>query len=136
MKKTLAILGILVLLGGIFSACGAAKPQRLLAGKWKASVASLEFQAFEFVPSADSDLKGTVNIGMLSNLVHGSYEVIPGAGKDARDTVKITYTLAMFSNTRSYFFTVDGATLTLQREGSGTSLVYTRDTGAAAATTG
>jgi len=134
MKKALAILCLLAVLGGCLAACGAQKPEALLAGKWKASVASLEFNAFEFVPSQDDPRKGAVNIGMISNLVHGSYEVIPPEGKDAPSVVKITYTLAMFSNTRSYNFTVDDTTLTLQREGSGTSLVYTREAVAAGTT--
>jgi len=135
MKKTLTILCLLAVLGSVSTACGAPKPEALLAGKWKASVASFEFNAFEFVPSQDNPRKGSVNIGMLSNLVQGSYEVIPPESKDAQSVVNITYTLAMFSNTRGYTFTVDDTTLHLQREGAGTTLTYTRET-AAVGTTG
>jgi len=136
MKKTLAILCLLALLGGIGAACGAPKPGAQLAGKWKAAAASLEFQAFEFVPGEDGPGKGTVNLGMLANFVGGSYEVVPAQSKDARDMVKITYKLLMISTTRSYYFTVDGATLTLQEENSGLTTTYTRDTGTGAGTTG
>ena len=134
MKKALAILCLLAVLGGISTACGKTKPEALLAGKWKASVASLEFNAFEFIPSQDNPRKGSVNIGMISNLLHGSYEVVPPEGKDAPNVVKITYTLAMFSNTRSYIFTVDDTTLTLRKEGADSFLTYTRETTAAGTT--
>jgi len=137
MKKALAILGILALLGGCLAACGAKKPQNLLAGKWKANLAALEFQAFEFVPGADDSLKGAVYLSLLSpGLISGTYEVTPGAGKDARDMIKITYTLWMVSINNSYYFTVDGNSLTLQKEGTDVTTTYTRDTGPAAATTG
>jgi len=136
MKKLLAILCLLALLGGCLAACGAPKPGALLAGKWKATAASLEFQAFEFVPGEDGPGKGTVNLGMMSKLVPASYEVVPAESKDARDMVKITYKLLMISTTRSYYFTVDGTTLTLQEENSGLTTTYTRDTGAGAGTTG
>ena len=135
MKKTLAILCLLAVLGGCLAACGAPKPEALLAGKWKASVATFEFNAFEFVPSQGDPRKGSVNIGMISNLVSGSYEVIPPESKDARSVVKITYTLLMISTTRSYFFTVDDTTLSLQEEGKSVTTTYTRET-AAAGTTG
>jgi hypothetical protein len=134
MKKVLAILCLLAALCGIAAACGTPKPEALLAGKWNASVASLEFNAFEFVPSQDDPRKGTVNLGMIGSLVSGSYEVVPPQGKDAPNVVKITYALMMFSNTRSYTFTVDDTTLTLQGEGSGTALTYTRETAAAGTT--
>ena len=134
MKKALAILCLAALLGGISAACGAPKPGALLAGKWKAGAASFEFQAFEFVPGADGPNKGTVNLGMISNLVGGSYEVVPAQSKDARDVVRITYKLFMISTTRSYYFTVDGTTLTLQEESSGLTTTYARDTGAAGTT--
>ena len=135
MKKAIAILCLLAALGGCMAACGAPKPEALLAGKWKASLASFEFNAFEFVPSQGDPRKGTVNLGMIGNLVPGSYEVIPPASRDAQSVVKITYTLLMISTTRSYFFTVDDTTLTMQKEGSNTSLVYAREV-AAAGTTG
>jgi len=136
MKKILAILGILAVLGGCLAACGASKPEKLLAGKWKTSVASFEFNAFEFVPSQDDPRKGTVSLGMVGNLISGSYEVVPAKGKDAQDQVKITYTLLMFSNTRSYSFTVDETTLTLQEEGKSLVVTYTRETAAAGTTAG
>ena len=136
MKKILAVLCLLALLGGISTACGASKPGALLAGKWNADLASFEFKAFEFVPGEDGPGKGTVNLGMLSNLVKGSYEVLPAESKDAKDMVKITYTLWMISTTRSYYFTVDGNTLTLQEESSGFTTTYTREGAAAAGTTG
>ena len=134
MKKTLAILCLAALLGSCLVACGAPKPEKLLAGKWKANMASLEFNAFEFIPGKDDPRKGAVNLGMIGSFVNGSYEVVPAQSKDARDMVKITYTLLMFSTTRSYYFTVDGATLTLQEESSGITTSYTRDTGAAGTT--
>jgi len=133
MKKAIAILCTLAALCGVLAAC-AQKPEALLAGKWKASAASLEFSAFEFVPSEDDARKGTVNLGMIGNLVEGSYEVVPPEGKDAPNVVKITYSLAMFSNTRTYTFTVDDTTLTLQAENSSVAMTYTRDTGAAGTT--
>ena len=136
MKKALTILCLLAALGGCLAACGTPKPEALLAGKWNASLASLEFNAFEFIPSQDDSRKGSVNLGMIGSLVSGSYEVIPPANKDAQSMVKITYTLLMISTTRSYFFTVDDTTLTLQKEGSNTILTYTRETAAAAGTTG
>ncbi|MCL1951863.1 MAG: hypothetical protein FWF60_03440 [Oscillospiraceae bacterium] len=134
MKKAIATLCLLAALCGVLAACGAPKPEALLAGKWDASVASLEFNAFEFVPSQDDPRKGTVNLGMIGSLVPGSYEVVPPQGKDAPNVVKITYTLAMFSTTRSYTFTVDATTLTLQGEGSGVAMTYTRETAAAGTT--
>jgi len=136
MKKAIAILCLLAMLGGISAACGAKKPENLLAGKWKASVASLEFQAFEFVPSQDDARKGTVNRGKLASLVtDGTYEVIPGKGKDAKDVLKITTTaLGFVSTTHSYFFTVDDTTLTLQEEGYDAFLTYTRETATAGTT--
>ena len=126
MKKTLAILGILALLGGCLAACGKAKPEALLAGKWNAAAASLEFQAFEFIPSAEDPAKGTVNLGMISNLFGGTYEIIRGQGKNAQDTLKITYSLWMISTTRSYQFTVDETTLTMTEEGKSLTTTYTR----------
>jgi len=137
-KKIIVVLCLLALLGGVLAACGAQKPEALLAGKWKASVASLEFAAYEFVPDPNDARKGTVNRGKLASLVtDGTYEVVPGKGKDAEDMVKITTSaLGFLSATRSYYFTVDAATLTLREEGSEVTATYTRDTGAAAATTG
>ena len=139
MKKAISILCLLALLSGVGAACGAPKPGALLAGKWKAAASSFEFQLFEFVPGEDGPGKGRVNLGMtglLSNLISGSYEVIPAERKDAQDIVKITYTLLMISTTRSYFFTVDSTSLTLQEVDSGFTTRYTRDTGAPAGTTG
>ncbi|MCL2300910.1 MAG: hypothetical protein FWC27_12280 [Firmicutes bacterium] len=133
MKKTLAILCLLAALSGILAACGAPKPEALLAGKWKASVASFEFNAFEFVPSQDDPRKGTVNIGMISNLVNGSYEVVPGEGS-ALDTLKITYSLWMISTSRTYDFTVDETTLALTEVGKTVTTTYTRETAAAGTT--
>jgi len=136
MKKILAVLCLLALLGGCLAACGAPKPGALLAGKWNATAASFEFNAFEFVPGEDGPGKGTVNLGMISNLVKGSYEVLPAESKEAKDMVKITYSLWMISTTRSYYFAVDGATLTLQEENSGFTTTYIREGAAAVGTTG
>ena len=135
MKKALAVLCLLALLGGVSAACGAPKPEALLAGKWKASAASLEFNALEFIPSAEDPRKGTLNIGMTS-LVGGSYEVIPAESKEARPMVKITYKLFLISATRSYYFTVEGDALSLQEEGSGITLTFTRETAASPGATG
>ena len=134
MKKILAILGILALLGGVLAACGAPKPEALLAGKWKASAGSFEFNAFEFVPGQEDQRKGAVNINLIGSFVDGSYEVVAAAEKGARDMVKITYKLLMFSTTRSYYFTVDETTLTLQEEGKSVTTTYTRETAAAGTT--
>ena len=134
MKKILAIFGILALLVGILAACGVPKPEILLAGKWKASAASLEFNAFEFVPSQGDPRKGTVNLGMISNLIDGSYEVIPAQSKNERNTVRITYALWMISTTRSYTFTVDETTLTMQEEGKSVFTTYVRETATAGTT--
>ena len=134
MKKALAILCLLAVLGGCLAACGKPKPEDLLAGQWKASAGSFEFNAVEFVPSQDDPRKGAVNLGMLSNLLKGSYEVIPGAKKDDQPTLKIVYTPLMISVTRVYLFTVDETTLELQREGSNTALTFTRDTAGAGTT--
>jgi len=138
MKKIIAILGIAALLGACLAACGAPKPEELLAGKWNASVASFEFNAFEFVPSQADPRKGTVNLSLTGSLVSGHYEVITGSGRDARDMVKITYTLAFISTSNIYYFTVDENTLSLQKEGSDTSTLYTREAAvpAPAGTTG
>jgi len=135
MKKTLAALCLLALLGGCLAACGAPKPGANLVGKWNANAASFEFKALEFVPGEDGPGKGTVNI-LLGRLLGGSYEVIPAENKDARDMVKITYTLLLISRTRRYYFAVEGDTLTLQEEDSNVSLSFTRDTAAGAGTTG
>jgi len=135
MKKTLAILCLFALLGGCLAACGAPKPETLLAGQWKASAGSLEFKSIAFTPGAEDPRKGTVSLGMTS-LVGGSYEVIPGQGKDARDMVKITYTLWLISTTRSYYFTVEGNTLNMQEENAGVTLTFTRESAVAAGTTG
>ena len=135
MKKTLAILCLLALLGGCLAACGAKKPEKLLAGKWNADVASFEFKAFEFVPDKDEPLKGTVNLGLIGRFVGGDYEITPAENKDAQPMVKITYKLLLISTTRSYFFTVDANTLTLQKEGSDVAMTYTRDTGTTEGTT-
>jgi len=128
MKKTLAILCLLALLGGCLAACGTRKPEKLLAGKWNADVASFEFKAFEFVPGQDDPRKGTVNLGLIGRLVDGTYEVVPAENKDAQPMVKITYKLLLVSTTRNYFFTVNATTLTLQKEGSDVAMTYTRDT--------
>ena len=135
MKKTLAILCLLALLGGCLAACGTQKPEKLLAGKWNADLTSFEFKAFEFVPGEDDPLNGTVNLGLIGRFVDGTYEVVPAENKDGRPMVKITYKLLLISTTRSYFFTVDATTLTLQKEGSENSMTYTRDKGADEGTT-
>jgi len=128
MKKLLAILTACALLALAFAGCGAPKPQQLLAGKWQTSALGLEFGAYEFVPDEDDPLRGTVNLGQLSGLIHGSYTVTPGK-KDEPDRLSITYSVLMINYTRSYTFTVDESTLTLQEENSGVSLTYTRGQG-------
>jgi len=133
MKKALVILAVLALLGCL-AACGAPKPEALLAGKWNASLASFEFNALEFIPSQDDSRKGSVNLGMIGNLVSGSYEVVPAEGKDAQNQVKITYKLLMLSTTRSYYFAVEGDTLTLREKDSDVTFTFTRDTDAVGTT--
>ena len=130
MKKSLALLGVLALLCGCLAACGTPKTEALLAGKWNASAASFEFQAFEFTPDENNPGKGTVG-----SLLDGSYEIIPAENKDTRDMLKITFSFGMLSASRSYYFTVDETTLSLQEENSSVTTTYTREAAAGEATT-
>jgi len=133
MKKALVILAVLALLGCL-AACGAPKPEALLAGKWKASVASFEFSAVEFTPGTEDPRKGTVSLALIGSQALGSYEVVPAEGKDAQNQVKITYKLLMLSTTRSYYFAVEGDTLTLREKDSDVTFTFTRDTDAVGTT--
>ncbi|MDR1927364.1 MAG: hypothetical protein LBQ33_01830 [Oscillospiraceae bacterium] len=128
MKKATGILAVLLTAALVFAGCGlfAPKPQELIAGKWQAAVGSLEFQAMEFIPNENADLTGTVKLGLLSNLVSGSYAITPAKEKEEKDQISITYQLFLISTTREYTFTVTDTALVLQADNSGVALNYTR----------
>ena len=126
MKRIIALLCIAAVAALTLSSCGAQKPERLLAGKWEASVGLLEFQALEFVSDAKNAKTGKVNLGMRGSLVGGSYEIIPGAKRGDPDKLKITYAVASLSTSRSYLFTVDGDNLTMTGERGTVAFTYHR----------
>ena len=130
MKKIIAILCAAALAGLAFTACGAAnRPERLLAGQWVGSLGPLEFQAMEFVPSAEDPLRGQVNLTLIGSFIHGNYEIIPAESRGEPARLRITYTLGVLSTSRDFHFIVDQETLVLQMEGSAISLTYTRSSG-------
>lgn len=138
-KKILAVLAILVLVGTVLAACGAPKPENLLAGSWSANVGSFEFLGYEFIPNEDDPLKGTVDLKLISaSAISGTYEIVRADTEDGKDLLKITYTLLMISTKRNFYFTVDETTLTLQEENSSVIMNYTREVAGTtlAATTG
>jgi len=122
-------LALLLAIGGC---SGAAKTGQQLAGKWEASLGPFDFQAMEFIPSESDTLKGKVNLAGQS-FFGGDYEIIPGGRRDP-DKLRVTYTLAMFSKSLVYDFTVTKDTLTLTPEGGGASLNYTRKAAGAGTT--
>jgi len=129
MKKALSIILIAALVALALTACGgASRPERLLAGRWDASVGGLfEFQAMEFVPEEGNPRRGQVNLSLVSNIISGSYVVEPPEQRGEPAGLRITYRLGMISTTREFSFTVDETALTMHGEGiGGVTITYTR----------
>jgi len=131
MKKIFTLFMALTLLA-LAGCSGANRIGQQLAGSWEGSLGPFEFKAMEFTPSESDPLKGKVNLAGQS-LLKGDYEIVPG-GRGGPDKLRITYSVAMFSTSRTYDFTVTKDTLTLTAEGGGTSLNYTRKAAAAGTT--